>query len=90
MRWGIAKMTDQELERLTIQVTREQKQQIEQLARERGFQSADEYMLALVAHDSEDADEDVDPVALFREGWKDVMAGNTYPASTLWEDIDDE
>lgn len=89
-------MTDQELVRLTIQITKEQKQQIEQIARERGFRSAGDYVLALVAQDSEVADEteemdeDVDPVKLFREGWKDVMDGNTYPASTLWEDIDDK
>jgi hypothetical protein len=84
-------MTEQELERLTIQVTREQKQRIEQIAHERGFQSADEYVLALVMRNvEEEMDAVVDPIELFREGWKDVVEGNTYPASTLWEDIDDE
>lgn len=24
----------------------------------------------------------------FREGWKDVLAGNTYPIETLWNGID--
>lgn len=24
----------------------------------------------------------------FREGWKDVMAGNTHPIDTLWDGID--
>jgi hypothetical protein len=86
-------MVHQELEQLEIQVTRAQKQQIEQLARERGYESAGKYLLALVTQDakeSDEIDEDVDPVELFREGWKDVIEGNTYPASTLWEDIDEE
>ncbi|MBZ0288121.1 MAG: hypothetical protein K8I30_10945 [Anaerolineae bacterium] len=40
--------------------------------------------------DAFDTDEDIDPVEAFREGWRDAMTGRTYPASTLWEDIDDE
>jgi hypothetical protein len=26
--------------------------------------------------------------ASFREGWEDVVAGNTYPVKTLWEPAD--
>ena len=24
----------------------------------------------------------------FREGWRDVQAGNTHPIETLWDDLD--
>jgi hypothetical protein len=35
---------------------------------------------------SETADDDKEsPVQSFREGWADVVAGNTIPASKLWE-----
>jgi hypothetical protein len=34
----------------------------------------------------EDADEDDEsPAQSFREGWADVVAGNTIPASKLWD-----
>jgi hypothetical protein len=35
-------------------------------------------------------EDDIDPEESFRRGWHDVLSGNTYPASTLWEDIDDD
>lgn len=35
---------------------------------------------------SEEADDDNEsPRQSFREGWADVVAGNTVPASTLWD-----
>jgi hypothetical protein len=33
----------------------------------------------------EDDEDDELPVQSFREGWADVVAGNTIPASKLWE-----
>ena len=33
----------------------------------------------------EDNEDDESPVQSFREGWADVVAGNTLPASKLWE-----
>jgi hypothetical protein len=33
----------------------------------------------------EDNEEDESPAQSFREGWADVVAGNTIPASKLWE-----
>jgi Arc/MetJ-type ribon-helix-helix transcriptional regulator len=84
-------MTDKEMVVLTIEVTAEQREQINQRAQERGYESPSEYLLALINEDvEEENEEDVDPVELFREGWQDMLNGNTYPASTLWEDIDDE
>ena len=37
---------------------------------------------ALLQENNED---DESPVQSFREGWADVVAGNTIPASKLWE-----
>jgi hypothetical protein len=39
-------------------------------------------VIVLVEEDNED---DESPVQGFREGWADVVAGNTIPASKLWE-----
>ena len=33
----------------------------------------------------EDNEDEESPVQSFREGWADVVAGNTIPASRLWE-----
>jgi hypothetical protein len=33
----------------------------------------------------EDNEDDESPAQSFREGWADVVAGNTIPASQLWE-----
>jgi hypothetical protein len=33
----------------------------------------------------EDNEDDELPVKSFREGWADVVAGNTVPAARLWE-----
>jgi hypothetical protein len=38
-------------------------------------------VIALVEEDEES------PSQSFREGWADVVAGNTIPASRLWEEI---
>jgi hypothetical protein len=43
--------------------------------------------LSVVEEVSED---DVDPKALFREGWADAMEGRTHPVSRLWDGIEDE
>ena len=39
-------------------------------------------VIVLVEEEDED---DESPVQSFREGWADVVAGNTIPASKLWE-----
>ncbi len=39
-------------------------------------------VIVLVEEDDED---DESSVQSFREGWADVVAGNTIPASQLWE-----
>jgi hypothetical protein len=78
-----------------IQMTPEQKQQIETLARRRGYADLDKYLRALIEADVEAHGEslvldEIDPVAGFAEGWRDAMTGNTYPISTLWDDLDDD
>jgi hypothetical protein len=38
----------------------------------------------------EESEDEVDPKALFREGWADAMEGRTHPVSTLWDGIEDD
>jgi hypothetical protein len=42
-------------------------------------------VIVLVEEDNEDDEDDESPTQSFREGWADVVAGNTIPASRLWE-----
>ena len=39
-------------------------------------------VIVLVEEDNEDEES---PAQSFREGWADVVAGNTIPASKLWD-----
>jgi len=83
--------------KLSITVTPDEKHQIEEMARRRGYTAPDEYLRALIESDAEAHgenltfdDEDEDILANFRQGWHEAMTGNTRPLSELWDDIDDE
>jgi hypothetical protein len=82
---------------LSIAVTPDEKQQIEEMAHKRGYKAPDEYLRALIESDAEAHgeklafdDDDDDILANFRQGWHEAMTGNTHPLSELWDDIDDE
>jgi hypothetical protein len=68
-------MTD----KLTIDVTDEQRARIETLARQHGYDTPGAYLLSLV--EEEPTKEEL--FEEFREGWRDAMTGNTIPASKL-------
>lgn len=74
---------------IVLEITTEERQRLEAQAQKRGYEELSAYLLALVDADIQD-EEAEDPVEGFREGWRDVMNGNTYPISTLWDDLDDE
>ena len=81
---------------IEIEVTPEQRQQIELLAQQLGFETPVDYVRSLIETDAKAhgqdliLDDDEDPIQGFREGWHDAMTGNTYPVSTLWDDLDEE
>lgn len=80
-------MTD----KLTLDLTPEERQKIEELARQRGYTAPADYIKALVESDAEDDEDfDEDPAATFRQAWHEAMTGQTHPVSTLWDDLDDE
>jgi hypothetical protein len=79
---------------MLIQIPDEQRERIESLACERGYDSAVDYLLALVEADEEgddfidDPEEDaVDLEAELREAWRDAMTGNTRPAREALAEI---
>jgi hypothetical protein len=82
-------MTDKDTV-LTISVSREERQQIEKLARRRGYDTPEDYLLALVKSDAEAQGETLPLTERFRRSLQDAIAGKTYPISTLWDGIDDE
>jgi hypothetical protein len=69
---------------VTLDITPEEKQQIEVLVNRSGYKTINEYVLALVQSELDAQDEN--PVQGFREGWRDAMTGNTFPLDTLWDD----
>ncbi len=74
-----------------LNITLEERERLESLAHQRGYEQLSDYLLALAEADAEAlVEEDEDPVEGFREGWRDIMTGNTFPISTLWDDLDDE
>lgn len=75
-------MTDHQVT-LTLSVSVEQFERLEARAHELGFSNSSDYVLALI-------EELEDAVEGFREGWHDVMTGNTFPASSIWEDLGEE
>ena len=46
----------------------------------------------IVLLSDEDSDEELleSPQESFRQGWRDVITGNTFPVSQLWDGIDAE
>jgi hypothetical protein len=86
--WGACERDEFML--IEIEVTLEQYGQIEVLAKQQGFEAPIDYVRSLIETDAKvhgqslALDED-DPIQGFREGWRDAMIGNTYPASTLWD-----
>lgn len=70
---------------LVLHVTNEQRQQIEEIARQRGFKAPDDYLLALV-----EADEKNRLVADLRQSIHEAMTGDTIPASKLREALEAE
>lgn len=73
---------------------------ISQRAKERGYESVEEYLRALVAADAlvemlrddwQDADTSPDEIeANFREAWHDALTGNVLPIESLWDGLDDD
>ena len=70
---------------LVLRITSEQRQHIEEAARERGFEAPDAYLLALV-----EADEKNRLLADLRQSIYEAMTGDTIPASKLLEALEAE
>jgi len=70
---------------LVLHITSEQRQQIEEIARQRGFDAPDDYLLALVA-----ADEKNRLLSDLRQSIHEAMTGDTIPASKLLEALEAE
>ena len=87
-------MTDRVVDlTLTLHVSEEAAHRLEEIARQHGFLSVDEYMQAVVEADNFDVyyetpDEEI--IEGIREGLRDAQAGNVYPVSELWNDLDDD
>lgn len=75
--------------KIEIDLTPEQQAQLENLASQQGYPSIPAYVRALVESELNEPETD-DPLEDFRQGWHEAMTGQTYPASTLWDDLDEE
>jgi hypothetical protein len=82
---------------LVLHVTPEQRQRIENMAHQRGYEAPDAYLLALAELDAKgdlvlrDSDDDLTQEQLeanFRQGLHEVVSGQTYPIDKLWDMVD--
>lgn len=84
---------------LVLHITAEQRERIEAMAQQRGYDALDSYLLALAELDAQgslvlrDSDDDLTQEQLetnFRQGLHEVLTGKTYPIEKLWDMVDDE
>jgi hypothetical protein len=81
---------------LTLEVTPEERQRIEELARQRGYSAPDEYLLALVESDSAARQTEVDLdtkagiLVALRESLHQAITGDTRPISELWDALEED
>jgi len=83
-------MVDREI--LTLDVTHAERQQIEALAQQHGYDSVQTYLLALVKADDAafDFETRAGLVNGLRESLRQAIAGETRPAAELWDALEDE
>ncbi|MBI5666767.1 MAG: hypothetical protein HZC41_02060 [Chloroflexi bacterium] len=74
-------------EYVVLEMTPEERERLETLARLRGYTAPADYVRALIESDAVaqgiTPDDDDDLEAGFLQGWHDAMTGNTIPASEL-------
>jgi hypothetical protein len=75
-------------ESLVIDVSVEKLERITTLAREHGYHTPGEYLLALADEQDELTKEEI--MANLRQGLKEAVRGEVHPIDTLWDDLDDE
>ncbi len=83
-------MVDREM--LTLDLTHAERERIETLARQHGYDSVQTYLLALVKADDKQFDFDT-PEGLangLRESLRQAITGEIRPVSELWDALEDE
>ena len=84
---------------LVLHISQEQRQRIENMAHQRGYEALDAYLLALAELDAQgdlllrDAADDLTQEQLeanFRQGLHEAVSGQTYPIDKLWDMVDDD
>lgn len=83
-------MVDREV--LTLDITHSEREQIEKLAEMHGYDSVQNYLLALVKADNEQFDFDTQTGLLngLRESLRQAITGDIRPVSELWDELEDE
>ena len=77
---------------ISIELTSEEYDKFERLARKQGYRALTDYLHHVMMQDltlEDEQQETPNPEAAFREGWADIVAGRVHPASALWDDIDE-
>ena len=84
---------------LILNISNEERERLDELARRRGFEESEAYLRALIEADARehgdtppftDDEDDVDIRAEFRQAWRDAMTGNVISLEDLWKAVDDE
>jgi predicted DNA-binding protein len=79
---------------LEVQVSPEIRERLRELAHRLGYSDSNTYVLSLIEQDAHTHGESfalgADAVEGFRQGWRDAMTGKTFPASAIWDIVNDE
>lgn len=81
---------------LTIQVSEEERAQIEALAQARGYDAPEAYLLALVRFDAAARAEVIDLetksglIDGLRQSWREMNAGLGRPLAELWDELEND
>ncbi|MEO8607817.1 MAG: hypothetical protein ABI690_08055 [Chloroflexota bacterium] len=75
---------------ITITLEVNNRTELENLVHDKGYDTLQDYLLALIAADRKVAEDNLTPGERFRAGWREVLDGNEgIPYDEMWEGIDD-
>lgn len=80
---------------LIIELTPAEREQIEAMVRERGYESARDYVRALIEQDVTDDsfvddDDTAEIEAGIKQAWREIKRDDVIPVEQMWKLLDDE
>jgi hypothetical protein len=81
-------MVDKTILTVHIDVTDAERQRIEESAKQRGFETTDDYVKSLIDADIEETTESLE--SSFRRAWQDAQQGNLLTEDEFWKALQND